>query len=141
MRGRFTAAVLMSVTLAASQDRADNVSADAGSTCGGVQWLTSAQMQADFDLMRHALEEAHPGLYRYSTKAQMDREFDAQRGKLSRPMTREQFGAVVAQTLASIRCGHTRMHWDQEMEAAIRDGRSVPLRVEFEGSRLMVLLN
>jgi len=141
MRSRFTAAVLMSVTLAAAQDRADATPADAGATCGPVQRLTSAQMRADFDLMRHALEEAHPGLYRYSTKAQMDREFDAQRGKLSRPMTKEQFEVVVAQTLASIRCGHTRMYWDQEMETAIRDGHSFPLRVEFEGSRLMVVLN
>src|SRR5207302_10934961 len=116
MRSRFTAAVLMSVTLAAWQDRADDVPADAGNTCGGVRWLTSAQMQTDFDLMRHALEEAHPGLYRYSTKGQMDREFDVQRGKLSRPMTKEQFEVVVAQTLVSIRCGHTRMHWDREME-------------------------
>ena len=135
------ATVLISVALAAWQDRAEGAPADADSTGGGVQWLTSAQMQADFDLMRHALEEAHPGLYRYSTKAQMDREFDSQRGKLSRPMTKEQFEVVVAQTLASIRCGHTRMHWDREMEAAIRDGRSFPLRVVFEGSRLMVLLN
>ncbi|HLK16858.1 MAG TPA: hypothetical protein VKT78_18765, partial [Fimbriimonadaceae bacterium] len=71
----------------------------------------------------------------------MDREFDAQREKLSRPMAKEQFGMVVAQTLASIRCGHTRMHWDRELEAAIRNGRSFPLRVEFEGSRLMVVLN
>jgi hypothetical protein len=141
MRRRFMAAVLLSVTLAAWQDRAEGAPADAGSTCGGVQWLTSAQMQADFDLMRHALEEAHPGLYRYSTKGQMDREFDSQRGKLSRPITKEQFEVVVAQTLASIRCGHTRMHWDREMEAAIRDSRSFPLRVVFEGSRLMVLLN
>ncbi|MBV8401772.1 MAG: hypothetical protein JOZ17_24070, partial [Acetobacteraceae bacterium] len=88
------------VIFAASQDRADDLPADAGTTRGGVQGLTPAQMQADFDLMRHALEEAHPGLYRYSTKAQMDREFDAQRGKLSRPMSREQFEVVVAQTLA-----------------------------------------
>src|SRR5690349_12683950 len=64
MRSRFTAAVLMSVTLAALQNRADDVTAGAGTTGGSVQWLTSAQMQADFDLMRHALEEAHPGLYR-----------------------------------------------------------------------------
>ena len=141
MRRRFMAAVLMSVTLATWQHRAKGMPPDAGSTGDGGQWLTSAQMQTDFDLMRHALEEAHPGLYRYSTKAQMDREFDVQRRKLSRPMTKEQFEVVVAQTLASIRCGHTRMHWDQEIEAAIRTGRSFPLRVQFEESRLMVVLN
>ena len=103
--------------------------------------LTVAQMQADFDLMRHALEEAHPGLYRYSTKPEMDHLFDAQRAKLSRPMAATQFEVVVAETLASIRCGHTRMHWDPEMETAIRNGRTFPLRVMFEGKRLMVLLN
>jgi hypothetical protein len=103
--------------------------------------LAPAQMQADFDLMRHALEEAHPGLYRYSTKAQMDRQFDAQRAKLSRTMTRLQFEVVVAQTLASIHCGHTRLHWDPQIETAMRDGRTFPLRVAFEGPRLMVLLN
>src|SRR6516165_8819183 len=141
MRTRLTVAVLISVTLTVWQVRADDAPANAGTIRGGARSLSSAQMQADFDVMRRALEEAHPGLYRYSTKAQMDREFDSQRGKLSRPMTKEQFEVVVAQTLASIRCGHTRMHWDQEMEAAIRDGRSFPLRVEFEGSRLMVVLN
>ena len=103
--------------------------------------LSPAQMQADFDLLRHALEEAHPGLYRYSTKAEMDRGFDAQRAKLSGPMTKLQFEVVVAQTLASIRCGHTRMHWDPEIEAAMRNARTFPLRVVFEGTRLMVLLN
>jgi hypothetical protein len=89
MKRRFVATVLMSVALAAWQDRAEGAPADADNTGGGVQLLTSAQMQGDFDLMRHALEEAHPGLYRYSTKAQMDREFDVQRGKLSRRCARK----------------------------------------------------
>ena len=71
----------------------------------------------------------------------MDREFDAQRAKLSRPMTKSQFEVVVSQTLASIRCGHTRMRADPQMEEAFRDACTFPLRVVFEGSRLMVLLN
>ena len=49
--------------------------------------MTAAELREDFDLMRAALEEAHSGLYRYSTKAEMDRVFDAQRAKLNRPMT------------------------------------------------------
>ena len=46
--------------------------------------LTSAEAQEDFDLMRQALEEAHSGLYRYSTKAEIDRAFDAQRANLAK---------------------------------------------------------
>ncbi|HEX5245417.1 MAG TPA: S41 family peptidase [Tepidisphaeraceae bacterium] len=115
--------------------------ADASDVSGTAQELTVPQMQADFDLMRHVLEEAHPGLYRYSTKAQMDHNFDALRAKLSRPMAKAQFQVVVTETLASIRCGHTRMHWDPEKETAMRDAPTFPLRVVFEGQRLMVLLN
>ncbi|HZL35360.1 MAG TPA: S41 family peptidase [Tepidisphaeraceae bacterium] len=136
------AAVLMWVTPAVFQDGAVAAQCEAARDLGGTtDGLTAAQMQSDFDLMRHALEEAHPGLYRYSTKAQMDRGFDAQRAKLRGPMTKPQFEVVVAETLASIRCGHTRMHWDPEMEAAMHNARTFPLRVVFEGTRLMVLLN
>src|SRR5882724_6719077 len=48
--------------------------------------LSAAAAQSDFDLMQHALEEAHPGLYRYSTKAEMDGLFAAERKKLNHPM-------------------------------------------------------
>ena len=135
------ATVLALVVTAASAHCAATEQVAASGTSFAAKELTVAQTQADFDLMRHALEEAHPGLYRYSTKSEMDHLFDAQRAKLSRPMSKTQFEVVVAKTLACIRCGHTRMHWDPEMETAIRNGHSFPLRVMFEGKRLMVLLN
>lgn len=141
MNRSFAVALVILGALAFLADGVEAGQVDAGSASSAAKELTVAQMQADFDLMRHALEEAHPGLYRYSTKAQMDAIFDAQRAKLSRPMAKTQFEVVVAQALSSIRCGHTRMHWDPEMEAAIRNSPSFPLRVAFEGTRLMVLLN
>lgn len=141
IRKLFTAALFISAGFANPMYRAAAGTVEAGAAIHTVKDLTPAQMQADFDLMRHALEEAHPGLYRYSTKAQMDQQFDAQRAKLSSPMTRLQFEKVVAQMLVSIRCGHTRMHWDREMEAAMDKTTAFPLRVIFEGTRLMVLLN
>lgn len=141
MKNLFVIAMLIAATLVAFQHQGATAEAHSGKASIATQELTALQMQADFDLMRHALEEAHPGLYRYSTKAQMDREFDDQRAKLSRPMTKPQFEVVVAQTIASIRCGHTRMRSDPDMEAAMRDNPSFPLRVVFEGTRLMVLLN
>jgi len=57
--------------------------------------LPPAQTQADFDLMRKALEEAHSGLYRYSSKAEIDGTFDAERAKLNRPLTKAEFMAVL----------------------------------------------
>jgi len=103
--------------------------------------LQPAETQADFDLMRKALEEAHSGLYRYTTKAEMDRTFDAQRAKLSRPMTKAEFHAVATETLAKIRCGHTGIAPDEELRTAYANARLFPLRLLVEGRRLMVLFN
>ena len=100
-----------------------------------------AEAQADFDLMRKALEEAHTGLYRFSTKAEMDKVFETQRAKLGRPMTKLEFMAVVAETLAPIKCGHTGMSPDDETRETLANARLFPLRVLIEGRRLMVFSN
>jgi hypothetical protein len=103
--------------------------------------LTPTAAQADFDLMRKALEEAHTGLYRYTTKAEMDRVFAAQRAKLNRSLTKFEFMAVVAETLAHIRCGHTGIVPDSETQKEAANARLFPLRLQPEGRRLMVLFN
>ncbi len=103
--------------------------------------LQPAEAQADFDLTRKALEEAHTGLYRFSTKAEMDKVFDTQRAKLGRPMTKTEFLAVVAETLARIKCGHTGLNPDNETRETVTNARLFPLRLLVEGRRLMVLSN
>jgi len=103
--------------------------------------LAPVQTQADFDLMRRALEEAHSGLYRYSSKAEMDRGFDAERSKLSRPLAKAEFMAVLAETLARIRCGHTGLTPDEDTQKEMAAARMFPLRINVEGRRLMVQYN
>lgn len=103
--------------------------------------LSPAQTHTDFDLMRKALEEAHSGLYRYSSKAEMDRMFDAERNKLSRPMTKPDFMVIVAETLAQIRCGHTGLTPDEETQKEMAAARMFPLRITVEGRRLIVQSN
>lgn len=103
--------------------------------------LTAAEAQTDFDLMRQALEEAHSGLYRFSTKAEMDRAFDKQRAKLSGPITKREFLVVVSETLAQIKCGHTSVTPDDGFQAAMANAPAFPLQVMLEGRRLMVWLN
>ena len=103
--------------------------------------LTSADAQADFDLMRKALEEAHAGLYRYATKVEMDQGFAAQRAKLSRPLTKVEFWGVMSETLALIRCGHTSINPDDEIRKAVEGARLFPLQVMVEGKRLVVTSN
>jgi C-terminal processing protease CtpA/Prc len=144
MRKHLLLAVLISLInplfgAASLQTGAGVISATQSSSATGN--LTAAEAQADFDLMRKALEEAHSGLYRFSTKAEMDRAFDAQRAKLNRPVTKQEFFVVVAETLARIKCGHTGMTPDIETQTAASNAPMFPLRVLIEGRRLMVLSN
>jgi len=108
---------------------------------GAIGVLTAAQMRADFDLMRQSLEEAHPGLYRYSTKREMDLAFEAQRAKLNRPSPKIHFLLVVSELLAAIRCGHTHCQPDDETQHAMESVRFFPLRVMVEDGRLAVVSN
>jgi Peptidase family S41 len=124
-----------------SEFRASLASGIAGSIPIQTGSLKPAELQADFDLMRKALEEAHTGLYRYSTKPEMDRAFDAQRAKLSREMTDAQFLAILTETLANIRCGHTNVSPNTDLQKALSTVPKFPLRVMLEGSGLFVLLN
>jgi C-terminal processing protease CtpA/Prc len=110
-------------------------------TASATEKLTPTHTQADFDLLRKALEEAHTGLYRYTTKGEMARVFEAGRAKLNRPMTKVEFFTVASETLAKIRCGHTGLAMDEEMRAALTNARLFPLRVMLEGKRLLVLFN
>jgi len=144
MRKHLLLAILISLLnplpgAAGFQSGAGNASRTQGSSVTGT--LQPAEAQADFDLMRKALEEAHGGLYRYSTKDEMDKAFEAQRAKLSRPMTKLGFLAVVAETLAKIRCGHTGVNSDSETQATVANALMFPLRALIEERRLMILSN
>jgi hypothetical protein len=62
--------------------------------------LNPPQLQEDFSLFRKTLEAAHTGLYRYTSKAEMDARFDAAAKQLSRPMTALEFRLVIGPVLS-----------------------------------------
>ena len=57
---------------------------------------TPAQLHRDLRVMRDALEEGHPGIYRFVPKPELDRSFQAADTQLIRPMTALQFYRVLA---------------------------------------------
>ena len=69
--------------------------------------LTKQQLAEDFQIARRALEEGHSGIYRYTSKTEMDRIFDAAGRSLDRPMDVLEFLRVLAPAVAAIKCGHT----------------------------------
>lgn len=106
-----------------------------------IRELTAAEARADFDRMRAMLEEAHTGLYRYSTKAEMDRTFATQRAKLDHLMTTKEFLAVASEAVAQIHCGHTDVRLDDETQKTMAGARKFPLRTTVEHGRLIVMFN
>jgi hypothetical protein len=84
-------------------------------------------LQEDFQILRHALEEAHGGLYHYPPKAEMDRAFDQAYNKIDRPMTELEFWAFVAPIVAHIKDGHLMTWWPQDFESPRAPWRQVPL--------------
>src|SRR5215470_1743249 len=77
--------------------------------------FTPAQLKEDFRIARHALEEGHPGLYRLTKKAEMDRAFDEAEKSLDHPMDFYEFYRVMALPIAAIKCGHTDVSIDPEV--------------------------
>lgn len=69
--------------------------------------VTSAKLLEDVDFLRRAYEAAHPGLYRYNTRAQMDGHFARLRAEFARDRTLAEVYVALSQFLAKIRCGHT----------------------------------
>ena len=67
------------------------------------------RLRSDFQLMRRALEEAHPSLYRYQTRDSANRAFDAVAAQLNHPMTEQEFRRVIHPAIARIGCGHTSL--------------------------------
>jgi hypothetical protein len=105
--------------------------------------LEPPQLKSDFALFRQALEEAHPSLYRYTTKRELDAQFARAEAKLTRPMTILQFRNVLAPVRAVIKDGAGPFinYQGDEIFAATVSSKQFPLALTFESERAFVVLN
>lgn len=65
------------------------------------------QLQRDYKIYQTTLEEAHPGLYWYTSRDSMNAYFDWGRQRLNDSLTEPEFRRVLTYVTAQIRCGHT----------------------------------
>jgi hypothetical protein len=65
------------------------------------------QLIADYRIARQVLEEGHSGIYRYTSKEELDRRFDQAEKSLTQPMSVVEFYRILAPVVAGIKCGHT----------------------------------
>ncbi|MEM6644645.1 MAG: S41 family peptidase [Bacteroidota bacterium] len=119
----------------ASSAIAPHVSSDAA-------FLTAEQQRADLNVLRSALTQLHPGLYRYHTEASLDQAMGDLAGAWS---TAETLGAAylaLSQFLATIKCGHTYANfWNQsdELQAELfAPARTLPFAFRLIDERMVV---
>ena len=97
-------------------------------------------LQEDFQIMRHALEEAHGGIYRYTSKREMDRTFDHAYRKIDHPMTDIEFWRLVAPVVGHIKCGHTFIWFPKTLHTQMQTTIPLfPLAVSVFGGRVYVV--
>ena len=70
--------------------------------------LSAEQAAADVALARQALELIHPGLYRYTPKAEMDAAFAGLEQRVKQPISDVELYGEMSLLLAKIHCDHTK---------------------------------
>jgi len=69
--------------------------------------LSSEKLLSDYQIFKTALNEVHPGLYRYKTKKEIDSLLSYYETVFSQPMTFEQAFLNFTRITSFIQCGHT----------------------------------
>ncbi len=71
--------------------------------------IKASALKVDLDILLKTLEEAHPGLYWYSDKKNMESYFDSTKASIQHDMTRIKFFKLLLPVIANIKCVHTSL--------------------------------
>lgn len=94
--------------------------------------LSVGDMQQDFTVFRKALEEAHPGLYWYTSKKTIDQLFDSVYGLLNQPMNSLDFFKHLLPLVSQIRCVHTNIIPSKEgVDFLVNKFILLPINIKF----------
>lgn len=96
----------------------------------------------DFDLLVHALKEAHTGLYWYSTKEEFESFAAQQRQKITDSLSSLEFYSIAAPVVAFTKEDHCDIRLDEETEKALTaNGAFMPLTVTWLQGKVYILNN
>ena len=101
--------------------------------------FTPEQLREDFQIARKALAEAHGGIYRYASKAEIDRRFLQAERRLDTPTDARGFYRILQPAVASIACGHTRALLPIELRESLKKELLLPLDVKVLKGRVFIL--
>ncbi|MBK7394396.1 MAG: hypothetical protein IPI64_14055 [Chloracidobacterium sp.] len=107
--------------------------------------LSPEQLKADTAVLQKSLTTLHPGIYRYNTLENIEREFAVLETKLGSPMTEGDYFVLVAQLLNKLNCGHTYLNpynQDKTLKARLFGGRTyLPFYFQIVDGRMVITAN
>jgi len=104
--------------------------------------FTVSELEQDFHILRSALEEAHPGIYRYTTEEEFDNFFDVIESRIIGEMTEIEFFRFLSPIISKINCVHTHIHYSTEYADVIRDYcKYFPLDLKFIDDKVYIIGN
>lgn len=90
-------------------------------SCDPPKTFPVEQLRADFAVFRQALQEGHGGLYRYTAKEELDRNFDKVYKMLTKPMTEMEFFKLLLPIIAQINDGHSGVNLSPDYNKSLKD--------------------
>lgn len=102
------------------------------------------RLREDFAVLQGALNDLHPSLHAYTSRADLDALFEGCLAALADSMTETQFAHhVVARAVSGIRCGHTSVSLSKAYTKTMQGVRlpSFPLYVKTWGDTMVVTRN
>ena len=98
------------------------------------------ELKEDYTVLQSALEEAHPGMYRYTTKEKFDALFDSLNSEIKYEMAELEFLRFISLIISNIRCGHTGISSSHNyMNYITKDGKFFPFQLKFISNNVYVL--
>ena len=100
------------------------------------------EMKQDFNYLRKALEETHPGLYMHNTKEEMQYKMDSLYGTLDKPLPFLQFYKTIAYLIAEVKCEHTTSNpYGEDYMKRIKEMKLLPFQLFFANNKAYITLN
>lgn len=107
--------------------------------------LSVEELQEDFEVVKTAIQQVHPGLYRYNDSAEVQQHLAQLKSELMVPRTYAEAFLSFGKFAASIQCDHTFASlWNQEaiINALIhRQADKFPFTFQWIEGRMIVLYN
>ena len=102
------------------------------------------KLQKDYSIYQQILEDAHPGLYWYTSKDSMDHFFEWGREQLKDSLTEGNFRKVLNYVTAKINCGHTSVRSSKRFSNYLdtaRIARIFPLSLKLWNDTAVIAAN